>query len=437
MNNPIKVKIKNFQSIKDLEFDISGFTCITGKSNIGKSAIVRAITSSLLNEPTVGMVRKGTVFSTVEMGSKDWEYKWEKGERGVNRYTVNGSVLDKVGQAQISYVRDAGFFPIKVGSRKVNPWYASQFSPIFLLDETGPTVTDFISEVSNLQTIQNALLMSSKGKKKALDISKQKSDEMSVVKEHESKFSGVDNLKLVANDLDQQLVSISSYEDKISYFEKLSLTLTKLGDSIKPLDQISSLSFNDNSRELMDSYEHYEKRNFWHNSLTTAAKRITSIQGGSKFPTITISDVPTSEFNHFSEMIKFTSIEVLKNKVELFEPINSITDFDDASLKLDYSDFVEKSSYCELIKNEELKISRLSSSLVSCDPISVHPSDIETLKFISTMKMNLSSLLKEIDQLELEHKSVVYEINEVNSELRAIPNCPSCGRVSNTKHSHI
>lgn len=42
---PVKVSIKNFQSVSDIEFEIHGFTCITGPTNIGKSAIIRAISS--------------------------------------------------------------------------------------------------------------------------------------------------------------------------------------------------------------------------------------------------------------------------------------------------------------------------------------------------------------------------------------------------------
>jgi len=47
---PVKIRIKNFQSIEDLEIEVRGFTAITGKTNIGKSAIMRAISSAMLGD---------------------------------------------------------------------------------------------------------------------------------------------------------------------------------------------------------------------------------------------------------------------------------------------------------------------------------------------------------------------------------------------------
>ena len=45
-----KVNIKNYQSIKDVSFEVDGFTVIIGKNNIGKSAIIRALEAPLANQ---------------------------------------------------------------------------------------------------------------------------------------------------------------------------------------------------------------------------------------------------------------------------------------------------------------------------------------------------------------------------------------------------
>lgn len=49
-NNYIYAKIKNFQSIVDLEFRFKGFTIIRGENNIGKSASLRAINAVIFND---------------------------------------------------------------------------------------------------------------------------------------------------------------------------------------------------------------------------------------------------------------------------------------------------------------------------------------------------------------------------------------------------
>lgn len=48
--NYIYTKIKNFQSIIDLEFRFKGFTVIRGRNNIGKSATLRAINAVIFND---------------------------------------------------------------------------------------------------------------------------------------------------------------------------------------------------------------------------------------------------------------------------------------------------------------------------------------------------------------------------------------------------
>ena len=82
---PVQIRIRDFQSIDSIDLEVSGFTCVTGPTNIGKSAIVRAVSSAILNKSVVGSVRKGKKFCTVEVDG----LKWEKGER-VGRYWVPG-----------------------------------------------------------------------------------------------------------------------------------------------------------------------------------------------------------------------------------------------------------------------------------------------------------------------------------------------------------
>ena len=47
----LKVTVEDFQSIDKAELEVSGFTCLTGKSNIGKSALLRALNAAMKNLP--------------------------------------------------------------------------------------------------------------------------------------------------------------------------------------------------------------------------------------------------------------------------------------------------------------------------------------------------------------------------------------------------
>ncbi len=214
---PIWIKITNFQSIDSLEFEIRGFTCITGKSNVGKSAIVRAIKGSLLNDPVTSSLRKGTKFCTVIQKSEDWSLRWEKGS-GVSRYFIPFDAdqpLDKVGAGQIEPIAKMGFQAIEVGRKASRPWLAKQFESLFLLNESGASVTDFISEVSRLQVLQDAISISNKSKKKANEELKVRSSDLVGLRERVQKVEGVANLEKVSREIEQQAESIRDYEKKI------------------------------------------------------------------------------------------------------------------------------------------------------------------------------------------------------------------------------
>ena len=124
---PVKVRIRNYQSLEDVEFEVAGFTCISGPTNIGKSAIVRAISGALLNAPAIKAVRKGKKFCTVELDGGDWSLKWEK-SKTVSRVWIPADAekpLTAVGRGQLDEVAAFGFQSIDVGRDKVQPWFAS------------------------------------------------------------------------------------------------------------------------------------------------------------------------------------------------------------------------------------------------------------------------------------------------------------------------
>jgi len=237
---PIIVHIKNFQSIADLEFKIQGFTCITGKTNIGKSSIIRAISGALLNVPVVSLVRKGEKYATVELQSSDWGLKWEKGERGVNRYWLPGKEkpLDKVGAGQTDFIQDMGFQAIKIGSDIIHPWHARQFFPLFLVDRSGPAVTDFISEVSRLKVLQSGILINVRNRKRALDEAKIYEKNVEKLRAKDNKLDKLDDLLELESDLDSQFESIEEYSERILAIEEFMSKIEVLSDQIQKLNQI-------------------------------------------------------------------------------------------------------------------------------------------------------------------------------------------------------
>ncbi|HEY8094545.1 MAG TPA: hypothetical protein VIE65_00430 [Methylobacter sp.] len=239
---PIHIRIKQFQSIEDIEFEVHGFTCITGPTNIGKSALVRAMFGALTNSPVTGDVRKGARYCTVEMKSDGWSIKWEKGE-GISKYWLNGAdkPLSNVGQGQIEQVMAMGFQPIKLGrDDRTYPWAANdQHKTIFLLDESGPSVTDFLSEVSSLKLLQDSIVMNVRQRRKDLDEVKVREKDAARLLSEEARYGSLDNVLGLKQELEEQLDSIEKYWQSIAQLNELRSDIISIQVSLDMLMEVS------------------------------------------------------------------------------------------------------------------------------------------------------------------------------------------------------
>jgi len=75
--NGYKVRIQNFQSIKDIEFYYKGFVVISGPNNCGKSASLRAIKALLFNDFKERFLRLGAKVSKIEFYKENEDGSFE------------------------------------------------------------------------------------------------------------------------------------------------------------------------------------------------------------------------------------------------------------------------------------------------------------------------------------------------------------------------
>jgi len=164
----LEVEIQGFQSIEKTTFTIDGFTVLVGRSNIGKSAVVRAVQAALTNALGTDFVRHGEHCSrrirgtkkcrcqcSVHIQTEGMDLLWEKGDE-INRYTHNGEVYSKVDRGLPDFLAK-DFSLVKVGDRKQLVQVAEQFDPIFLLNQSGTVVADVLSDVAKLDDINAAM----------------------------------------------------------------------------------------------------------------------------------------------------------------------------------------------------------------------------------------------------------------------------------------
>lgn len=388
--NPVHVKITNFQSIGDVEFDISGFTCVTGPTNIGKSAIIRAISGALLGSPVTGDVRKGKKFCTVELRSDGWELRWEKGERGVNRYWIpvdSDKALDKVGKGQIEQVASMGFGSVQVGDDVLQPWLATQFEPVFLMNKSGPAVTDFLSEVSRLNVLQDGITINVRQKKRCLDQAKVREEEADLLREEEARYSDLDHLLGVRDDLDAQVQSLQEYVDRVELMERL------------------------------------------HSSIGSEAKAIMLLRDP-----IREVKVPQDRLaGHMDSLVEmertWASMQAEAMQIAVLKPVQDVSVPEDVIAE-DVDRLVDAARILAAIESERAAVERLSAEVL----LPEDPGIPDGLLRASELLAEITDLRQEEASLQEKLSSINEEVLAVQTELDAIKVCPTCRRPMPAAH---
>lgn len=172
----MKVRIQNFQSLKDTTVEVEGLTVLVGPSHRGKSAFIRAVEGALFNRPGDQFVREGASKAVVAIEdlpalSADTDapagtinVTWTKG-KSVNDYLINGQPYGRVGTGAPPPLAEAGYRDVWIGDKErrkgsyIRPQVATQFEPLFLLTQTGSFISDVLSVIS-----RHAVLLTAQGR---------------------------------------------------------------------------------------------------------------------------------------------------------------------------------------------------------------------------------------------------------------------------------
>lgn len=236
----ILVKVRDFQAIKSLDIEIDGLTAITGDNSAGKSSLTRAIRYVFFNPGgDCSFVRHGAHKCSVELifsnGKRvKWEKGWEKpGRKGakINRYTVNGDVLDRVGNSVPQEVLALGVGPLPIGNTSLWPQIADPVvGQSFLLEETGAVFAEAVADSKRLTKLNTALTeCESDGRKAASKLKVRKSD----FKEVEKKVQQLEGLE----GLEKRIEDISKDREGLLSLKKRMQGLTLLERKLKDLDR--------------------------------------------------------------------------------------------------------------------------------------------------------------------------------------------------------
>ena len=110
------LNVKNFQGIRDLTFEVSGFTVLKGPTDSGKSSVRRALDFLLRNNWDKSFLRKGETLCEVSLEAPGLKIERKKSKKE-NSYsvTVNGETTnyDKIGTDVPDQFSGLGLTPLK------------------------------------------------------------------------------------------------------------------------------------------------------------------------------------------------------------------------------------------------------------------------------------------------------------------------------------
>jgi len=290
----IDVEIRNFQSIEHTHVQIDGFTAIIGRSNLGKSAVIRALKAALTGAPEDNYIRHKTTCEravknqksckcscSVHMKSEGFDLLWTKGgdEEG---YVFNGEKYTAVGKGTPEFL-EAMFGLVKIGDDRILLQVADQFKsegggPIFLLDAGGSVVADVLSDVAQLDRINVAMKLAEKDRREA---SSQRKVREKDVLELKIRLTGYDGLDAVLGrvrqvETEENLVAQKRIKrDQIAAFKE---TIWTIARQVKALTEVPKIVIPE-ATPLVQYQKTSEGLAGYLTDTTSRQKVISSLQG--------------------------------------------------------------------------------------------------------------------------------------------------------------
>lgn len=246
---PLKVRVRNFQSVEDAEITIDGLTVVTGTNNAGKSAFFRAIRGAFTNARGYDFVRNGKEHCQVDITFDDGKtLTWMKG-KNVNTYIVNGAKpMAKVGHGIPPEARVFGIDPIVAGKLELWPHIAPQITGVsFLLHEPGSVMAEAVADVERVNQLSGALKACESDRRSAKGDLKIRREDATTLAERREVFAGLD-------DLVQELVDLEARSKKAEKIVKALANLEKLRQRwVQAKDAVTALEGLDEAAQALPS----------------------------------------------------------------------------------------------------------------------------------------------------------------------------------------
>lgn len=446
----IDIEVQGFQSIERARLKVEGFSALVGRSNIGKSAIVRAVRCALTNPNGTSYVRhrrdcerlhrkNGKTCkcqATVRIRTEGFDLKWEKGD-SVNRYTFNNDApYDKPGPGMPDFLAQAGFAFVEagdIGSIQIS----DQFAPIFLLNQSGAAIAEAISDVSRLDRINKATKLAEKDKRETSATRKVREGDVKDLEKQLSVYDGLDLALKLVGDADEALEAILEAQRKVEQLKHFYNLMISLAKEIRALQEAAKIDVAD-PEPLDETFAGVQESLRFQVSLDALADELRRLVRASK---VEIDDPePLDE--------SFLSVQALARfDAELAHRQADVATA--AGMGAELKDFPEEDPFetpFEELVRVETWIEHLQShkdTLTAHERLPTEPTDttqmeagLDKLRAGAGLLSRLVPILPVMRDQDLRAKALAVEEATIETEINALGVCPTCTRPLKEKEKH-
>jgi len=151
-----RLKIANWQSLRDVDLALGRFTVVVGASSSGKTALIRAIRAAANNPRRKGNITRGAKQAEIAIFTDEHEIVYVRTE-STALYRLSGFAepfSDLAGSVPEQITAALGITPAAAGA---SLHIAGQFDAPFLLTESGAAVARTLGELTNVNIIFEAV----------------------------------------------------------------------------------------------------------------------------------------------------------------------------------------------------------------------------------------------------------------------------------------
>ena len=204
-----RLRIRNFQSLRDVDLELGPLTVIVGPSSSGKTALIRAARLLVFNARGASYVSEGARVASVSASTQDWTATIERGD-GHGNYKLqigeDASTFTKLGGGVPDEVRQV----LGVDERS----FASQFDRPYLLDESGAEVARELGTLTNVSVILEGAREASRRRQSLASTLKTRESDLSTLMERLQDYAVLGSQLKAQDRAEEILVQASAVESQ-------------------------------------------------------------------------------------------------------------------------------------------------------------------------------------------------------------------------------